>query len=176
MPVTTFYLFKRCIIDEEFYDLDSLLNKKIYNELNYLLEKENKIHSTAVSRYLSNFNIIKRDDYSNSSRSAIIKTLDFLLKFRDPEDGPINLNLELNDSLEQFNFWISIADHFVDEPDIIFEINSFSTNKQVPVDFFLKNESIISGLSNKSISINKVLIETLNEINSKLNKVLELSK
>lgn len=176
MPVTTFYFFKRCIIDEEFYDLDSLLNKKIYNELNYLLEKENKIHSTAVSRYLSNFNIIKRDDYLNSSRSEIIKTLDFLLKFRDPEDEPINLNLELNDSLEQFNFWISIADHFVDESDIIFEINSFSTNKQVPVDFFIKNESIISGLSNKSISINKVLIETLNEINSKLNKVLELSK
>lgn len=172
---TTFWFFKRCIIGEELYELDSLLNKKIYNELNYLLEKENKIHSTGFIRYLYKFDIAKKEDL-NSLSDAVVKTLDFLLKFRDPEHGPINLNIELNDSLEQFNFWISIADKFVDSPDIIFEVNSFSTNKQVPVDFFLKDEAIVSGLSNKSISINKVLIETLNEINSKLDKVLELSK
>ena len=175
MPVTTFYFFKRCIIDEEFYDLDSLLNKKIYNELNYLLEKENNVHSLKVIRYLNDFRIAKKEDL-NSLSDAVVKTLDFLLKFRDPEHGSINLNIELNDSLEFFKFWISIADQFVDTPGIIFEVNSFSTNKQIPVDFFLKDEAIISGLSNKSISINKVLIETLNEINSKLDKVLELSK
>lgn len=155
--------------------MDSLLNKKIYNELNYLLEKENKIHSSGIIPYLYKFDIAKKEDL-NSLRSAVVKTLEFLLKFRDQENGPINLNVELNDTLEFFKFWISIADQFVDTPGIIFEVNSYSTNKQVPVDFFLKDEAIISGLSNKSISINKVLIETLNEINSKLNKVLELSK
>jgi len=117
----------------------------------------------------------KKEDL-NSLKNAVVKTLEFLLKFREEENGPINLNVELNDTLEFFKFWISIADQFVDTPGIIFEVNSYSTNKQVPVDFFLKDEAIISGLSNKSISINKVLIETLNEINSKLNKVLELSK
>ena len=172
---TTFWFFKRCIIDEDCYELDSLLNKKIYNELNYLLEKENKIHSPGIIPYLYKFDIAKKEDL-NSLRNAVVKTLEFLLKFREEENGPINLNVELNDTLEFFKFWISIADQFVDTPGIIFEVNSYSTNKQVPVDFFLKDEAIISGLSNKSISINKVLIETLNEINSKLNKVLELSK
>ena len=144
--------------------------KMIFNELSYFVIKEGKFDT---SFFLSNIRTYGVRNRTIPEFDIVKEIICFMLNYFS-ESTKMYCSIELNSSIESFNFWNLISRDFKNDNRISFEIESYNTNKQIPADFFLKDETIKESLIQKSVSLHPELRKTLNDLKNRVDIILNL--
>ena len=159
------------VMDKKINEFNPKFVKIIFEELSYNMIKEGSMHlpSSFPDRVIS-YGI---NNKKLSEEDATKELINFMLAFFSNED-PLNCDIELNSNPENFNFWNRISRDFKTDDRINFQIKSYKTNKQIPGDFFLKDETIRESLKQKSITLHPELLKTLDEFKNRISIILNL--
>lgn len=167
---STYDFLKMMILNKKINEFHPFFVKMIFNELSYFLIKEEKFDT---SMFLSNIKVYGICDRKKPVIDIVKEFLSFMLNYFSAST-PMYCSIELNSSLESFNLWNLISRDFKNDNRICFEIESYNTNKQIPADFFLKDEVIRESLIQKSVSLHPELRKTINDLKNRVDMILNL--
>ena len=159
------------VMDKKINEFNPKFVKIIFEELSYNTIKEGKMNlpssfpDSVISYGIRNKKLSEED--------ATKELINFMLAFFSNEN-PLNCDIELNSDLKNFSFWNKISRDFKTDDRINFQIKSYKTNKQIPADFFSKDEIIKESLKQKSITLHPELLKTLDELKNRISIILNL--
>lgn len=167
---STYDFLNMMILNKKINEFHPFFVKMIFNELSYFVIKEGKFET---SIFLSNIRTYGIRNRTTPEIDIIREILCFMLNYSS-DSSKMYCSIELNSSLEDFNLWNLISRDFKNDNRIYFEIRSFNTNKQIPADFFLKDEVIRESLTQKSVRLHPELVKTLNDLKNRVDMILNL--
>lgn len=167
---TTYDFLRIMILKEKINEFNPFFVKMIFDELSYFTIKEGKLDT---SMFLSKIQVYGIDSRTKPVIDIVKEFISFMLNYFSVSK-PMYCSIELNSSLEDFNLWNSISRDFKNDNRIYFEIQSYNTNKQIPADFFLKDETMRESLSQKSVQLHPELVKTLNDLKNRIDMIVNL--
>lgn len=171
LTIASTYDFLRIMISKErINEFNPFFVKMIFDELSYFTIKEGKLDT---SMFLSKIQVYGIDSRTKPEIDIVKEFISFMLNYFS-DTTPMCCSIELNSSLESFNLWNLISRDFKNDNRISFEIQSYNMNKQIPADFFLKDETIKESLIQKSVSLHPELRKTLNDLKNRVDIILNL--
>lgn len=166
----TYDFLNMMISNKKINEFHPFFVKMIFNELSYFVIKEGKFDT---SFFLSNIRTYGVRNRTIPEFDIVKEIICFMLNYFS-ESTKMYCSIELNSSIGSFNFWNLISRDFKNDNRISFEIESYNTNKQIPADFFLKDETIKESLIQKSVSLHPELRKTLNDLKNRVDIILNL--
>lgn len=167
---STYDFLRIMILKEKINEFNPFFVKMIFDELSYFTIKEGKLDT---SMFLSKIQVYGIDSRTKPVIDIVKEFISFMLNYFSASK-PMYCSIELNSSLEDFNLWNSISRDFKNDNRIYFEIQSYNTNKQIPADFFLKDETMRESLSQKSVQLHPELVKTLNDLKNRIDMIVNL--
>ena len=165
---STYDFLKIMISKEKINEFNPFFVKMIFDELSYFTIKEGKLDT---SMFLSKIQVYGIDSRTKPEIDIVKEFISFMLNYFS-DTTPMCCSIKLNSSLESFNLWNLISRDFKNDNRISFEIQSYNTNKQIPADFFLKDETIKESLTLKSVTLHPELVKTLNDLKNRVEMIL----
>lgn len=165
---STYDFLNMMILNKKINEFNPFFVKMIFNELSYFLIKEGKLDT---SMCLSNLRVYGIRNRVTPEIDIVREIIYFMLNYFS-DSAKMHCSIELNSSLESFNLWNLISRDFKNDNRICFEIKSYNTNKQIPADFFLKDEVIRESLTQKSVTLHPELVKTLNDLKNRVEMIL----
>ena len=169
-PAITYDFLKMMILNKKINEFNHSFVKMVFDELSYLTIKEGTLNTSTLLNEIRNYELSNK----KTPEIDIIKEIICFMLNYSSSLTPMYCSIELNSSLENFNLWNSISRDFKNDNKIHFEIRSFNTNKQIPADFFLKDETITESLRQKSITLHPELRKTLKDLKNRVDSILNL--
>lgn len=167
---STYDFLNMMILNKKINEFHPFFVKMIFNELSYFLIKEGKFDTSMCLSNLRTYGIRNR---TTPEIDIVREIICFMLNYFS-NSSKMYCSIELNSSLESFNLWNSISRDFKNDNRIYFEIQSYNTNKQIPADFFLKDETMRESLSQKSVQLHPELVKTLNDLKNRIDMIVNL--
>lgn len=167
---STYDFLNMMILNKKINEFHPFFVKMIFNELSYFLIKEGKFDTSMCLSNLRTYGVRNR---TTSEIDIVREIICFMLNYFS-NSSKMYCSIELNSSLESFNLWNLISRDFKNDNRICFEIQSYNTNKQIPADFFLKDEVIRESLTQKSIRLHPELVKTLNDLKNRIDMIVNL--